>query len=134
MQAKAESIPIHKEQYGTWAAPVHDRDLLETADFILAVRSTTEVEKLRELFSQQAKVGSIEQITELINLQLPGIPLISLPVAPRNLPYHAGFSYFQLDRNNPAWDTMMRETAGFGFHITGSLPELEFELWAVRTG
>lgn len=134
MQAKAESIPIHKEQYGTWAAPVHDRDLLETADFILAVRSTTEVEKLRELFSQQAKVGSIEQITELINLQLPGIPLIPLPVAPRNLPYHAGFSYFQLDRNNPAWDTMMRETAGFGFHITGSLPELEFELWAIRAG
>ncbi len=133
MQAKAVSIPIHKEQYGTWAAPVHDRELLDTANFILAVRSTTEVEKLRELFSQQAKVGSIEQITELINLQLPGIPLIPLPVAPRNLPYHAGFSYFQLDRDNSAWNTMMRDTAGFGFHITGSLPELEFELWAVRS-
>jgi type VI secretion system protein ImpJ len=132
MQAKAVSIPIHKEQYGTWAAPIHDRELLETSNFILAVRSTTEIEQLREMFSQQAKVGSIEQITELINLQLPGIPLISLPVAPRNLPYHAGFAYFQLDRDNAAWDTMMKETAGFGFHITGSLPELEFELWAVR--
>ena len=132
MQAKAVSIPIHKEQYGTWAAPIHDRELLETSNFILAVRSTTEIDQLREMFSQQAKVGSIEQITELINLQLPGIPLISLPVAPRNLPYHAGFAYFQLDRDNAAWDTMMKETAGFGFHITGSLPELEFELWAVR--
>ncbi len=132
MQAKAVSIPIHKEQYGTWAAPIHDRELLETSNFILAVRSTTEIDQLREMFSQQAKVGSIEQITELINLQLPGIPLISLPVAPRNLPYHAGFAYFQLDRENAAWDTMMKETAGFGFHITGSLPELEFELWAVR--
>ncbi|MFW5444502.1 MAG: type VI secretion system baseplate subunit TssK [Methylococcaceae bacterium] len=132
MQAKAISIPIFKEQYGTWAAPVHERELLQSADFILAVRSSTEVEKLHELFAQQAKVGSIEQITELIKLQLPGIPLTPLPVAPRNLPYHAGFIYFQLNRNNTAWDNMMQETAGFGFHITGSLPELEFELWAIR--
>ncbi|MEL6750324.1 MAG: type VI secretion system baseplate subunit TssK, partial [Pseudomonadota bacterium] len=56
-----------------------------------------------------------------------------LPVAPRHLPYHAGYTYFQLDRQNDAWsDLMQNATAGFGFHIAGNFPELELEFWALR--
>ena len=131
-QAKAINIPINKQQYGNWSAPVHERGLFETADFILAVKAQVPTERLLTEFPQQAKVSSLEDIGQLISLQLPGVPLKSLPVAPRQLPYHAGFSYFQLDRNHPAFDKIIASSAGFGFHIAASLPELELQFWAIR--
>ena len=44
-----------------------------------------------------------ERIRDLVNLNLPGIALRSLPVAPRQIPYHAGFLYFELDRDSELW-------------------------------
>ncbi|MEL1266372.1 type VI secretion system baseplate subunit TssK [Pseudoxanthomonas putridarboris] len=132
LQPRAVSIPIIKQKFGVLSAAVQDRRLIENAEFILAVRARMPLERLRQVFVQQAKLASIEKINSLVNLQLPGIPLIPLPVAPRHLPYHAGFTYFQLDRGNPAWQ-MMRDTAGFSFHISGDFPELEMQLWAIRS-
>ena len=132
LQPRAVSIPILKQKFGVLSAPVQDRRLMDSAEFILAVRARMPLERLRQLFVQQAKLASIERINELINLQLPGSPLMPLPVAPRHLPYHAGFTYFQLDRGNPAWQ-MMRSSAGLSFHIAGDFPELEMQLWAIRS-
>ena len=131
LQPRAVSLPISRQKFGVLTAPVHDRRLLESAEFILAVRARMPTERLRQHFVQQAKLASIEKINDLIRLQLPGIPLMPLPVAPRHLPYHAGFIYFQLDRSNAAWQ-MMNDTAGFSFHIAGEFPDLEMQLWAMR--
>ncbi|MGO4332512.1 type VI secretion system baseplate subunit TssK [Cupriavidus sp. 2TAF22] len=132
LQPRAVSLPIVKQQYGVLTANVHDRRLLEGADFILAVRARMPLEQLRQQFLQQAKVASLEKLGEFVRLQLPGIPLTPLPVAPRHLPYHAGFSYFQLDRSHPSWQ-MMKDAAGFGFHVPGDYPELELQFWAIRS-
>ena len=67
----------------------------------------------------------------MVHLQLPGVPLHALPVAPRYLPYHSGFMYFQLDKTSPYWKSIA-SSAGFGFHITGNYPGLEIEFWAIR--
>ncbi|SAK76003.1 type VI secretion protein [Caballeronia pedi] len=132
LQPRAVSLPIVRQQYGILTAAVQDRSLIASAEFILAVRARMPLELLRQQFVQQAKVASIEKLGELVSLQLPGIPLSPLPVAPRHLPYHAGFTYFQFDRSHPAWK-MMRDTAGFGFHIAGDYPELELQFWAIRS-
>ncbi|VAW50062.1 Uncharacterized protein ImpJ/VasE [hydrothermal vent metagenome] len=132
LQSKAVNIPIHKEQYGTWSAPVAEKSLLDHASFILAVKAQVSAEKLLSDFPQQAKISSLEKISQLINLQLPGIPLKALPVAPRELPYHAGFSYFELDRKNIIFNKVMPNSAGFGFHLAANLPELELQFWAIR--
>lgn len=58
--------------------------------------------------------------------------MIPLPVAPRHLPFHAGFSYFELDRHDPAWQSL-HSASGFGLHIAGDFPELELQLWAIRS-
>ena len=133
MQPRAVSLPIIKQRYGMLTSPLQDRSLLQGADFILAVRARMPNEQLRQQFLQQAKIASLEEINKLVNLQLPGIPLISLPVAPRYLPYHSGFNYFELDRTSAHWQQMMKNTAGFGFHIAGQFPELEMQFWAIRS-
>lgn len=132
LQPRAVSLPILPQQFGVLTAALHDRSLLENADFVLAVRARLPLEALRQQFLQQTKVASMEQLNKLVSLQLPGIPLIPLPVAPRHLPFHAGFSYFELDRHHPAWQSLSG-AAGFGFHIAGDFPELELQFWAIRS-
>jgi type VI secretion system protein ImpJ len=132
LQPRAVSLPIIRQQYGVLTAAVTDRELFGHADFILAVRARMPLDTLRQQFVQQTKVASMEKLGELVSLQLPGIPLSPLPVAPRHLPFHSGFSYFELDRQHRSWQ-MMSNTAGFGFHITGDFPELELQFWAIRS-
>lgn len=132
---RAQSIAIVQQEFGIYSAsftPGSSISLVDD-DFILAVKANASTESIRNQFTQQTKISSLDKIVELINLQLPGIPLISLPVAPRHLPYHAGFTYFQLDKNDPSWQVMQNST-GFAFHIAGAYQELEMEFWAIRSG
>ncbi|MFP1482924.1 type VI secretion system baseplate subunit TssK [Escherichia coli] len=47
---------------------------------------------------QQSKISSPEKIRNMVSVQIPGIPLRALMVAPRQLPYHSGFSYLNSTR------------------------------------
>lgn len=134
LQPRAVSLPLVKQAHGVLVAQVNDSSLLESADFILAVHARMPLERMRQLFLQQAKVASQEALHNLVRLQLPGIPLSPLPVAPRHLPFHAGFTYFQLDRTAANWQKLMPKGGNsFGFHISGDFPELQLQFWAIRS-
>ncbi|WCH21185.1 type VI secretion system baseplate subunit TssK [Aeromonas salmonicida] len=132
LSPRAVSIQLRKHQYGVMVAMINESELMQSADFVLAVRARMPQEQLRKQLLQQTKVASSDKIRELISLQLPGIPLLPLPVAPRQLPYHAGYSYFQLDRQSPAWQ-MLAVSNTLAFHIAGDFPELDMQLWAIRS-
>ena len=128
---KVVPLPVVARQYGIYTAQVNDASLYSTAEFIIAVKAHLQPELLKNQFIQQTKISSIEQINQLVHLQLPGVPVSALPVAPRYLPYHSGFMYFQLDKTSPYWENLLT-SSGFGFHITGNYPGLEIEFWAIR--
>jgi type VI secretion system protein ImpJ len=88
-------------------------------------------EKIRSQIPAQAKIGSPDKIVQLVQRQLPGVRLEVLNVAPRQIPFHAGFSYFELDRNGDMWK-QIRQSSGLAMHPGGSFPGVEFELWAIR--
>ncbi|MBC7944011.1 MAG: type VI secretion system baseplate subunit TssK, partial [Burkholderiales bacterium] len=88
-------IELKDRSYGVRVAIIPDLDLLKSASFVLAVNAQVPPEALRNRFPTQVKIGPVERIRDLVNLHLPGIPLHSLPVAPRQIPYHAGFNYFE---------------------------------------
>ncbi len=132
LEPRAVSIQLDKRKYGLMVAPVHDPQLMDSAEFIIAVKARMPLDDLRRLFTQQTKVSSVEKIRELISLQLPGIPLISLPVAPRQLPYHAGYTYYQLDKTSPAW-AMLNHSSGFAFHVAAAFDDLDLQFWAIRS-
>lgn len=117
LSPRAVSIQLRKHQYGIMVAMVNESELMTSADFVLAVRARMPQEQLRKQLLQQTKVASSDKIRELISLQLPGIPLLPLPVAPRQLPYHAGYSYFQVDRQSPSWQ-MLAVSSTLAFRIT----------------
>ena len=78
------------------------------------------------------QIGPAERIRDLVSLQLPGVTLRALPVAPRQIPYHAGFTYFELEtRGNELWK-QLENSGGLAMHIAGEFPGLAMEFWAVR--
>jgi len=131
LEQTATPIPLKKKKYGISVATVADRGLIGAANFILAVNADIPAEVLRAQFPAQIKIGSVEKIRELVNLSLPGIQITALPVAPRQIPYHSGFAYFQLDRSNELWG-QLAQSGGIAVHVAGEFPGLQMELWAIK--
>jgi len=131
IERHAVPIELVDRSHGVRTAVIADTDLLRSAGFVLAVRSQLPMEQVRQRFPSQCKLGPVDRIKELVNLQLPGIALRSLPVAPRQLPYHAGSHYFELDRQGELWKQLER-SGSLALFVTGDFPGLELELWAVR--
>ena len=64
-------------------------------------------------------------------LQLPGVTVRTLPVAPRQIPYNAGHVYFELDKSGDFWKQLER-TGAMAMHLAGEFPGLSMEFWALR--
>lgn len=127
----AVQIPLEARKFGVSVGIVADRRLVSGAEFILAAKADVPPETVRRHFASQTKVGPTEEIRQLVNSALPGIALRPLPAAPRQLPYHAGVVYFELDRDSPYW-SRISTTGGIAFHVPTDFPGLKMELWAIR--
>src|SRR5216684_1156589 len=123
-----------ERQYGIRVAVVQDRTLFTNAAFVLAVKAEVQAELLRRNFVAQVKIGPVEQIAQLVNVALPGIAVRPLPVAPRQLPYHSGTVYFELDRAGALWKQLQKPggSGGLALFVGGEFPGLEMELWAIK--
>ncbi len=133
LEQNAIQIPLTQPRPGVYAARRPEVNLLDSAIFVLAVKASVSPELLRSHFPPQVKIGPVEEIQQLVRAALPGISIHSLPVAPRQLPYHAGFSYFELNKQSELWKKMSN-SGGFALHIGGSFPDLELEFWAIKKG
>ena len=131
LEQNAIAIPLQERRYGIRVGPITDRSILRSSSFVLTVQADVPTETLQRLFPSQVKIGAAEHIRDLVNVAIPGIAVRPLPVAPRQIPFYAGASYFELDRNSPHWQ-QMQSSGGFAIHISGEFPNLRLELWAIR--
>jgi type VI secretion system protein ImpJ len=131
LEQTAIPIPLREPRHGVRVGPISDRSILRASSFVLTVQCDMPTETLRRAFPSQVKIGAVEQIRDLVNVALPGIAVRALPVAPRQLPFYAGASYFEFDRSSPHWQ-QMQNSGGFAIHVAGDFPNLRLELWAIR--
>lgn len=131
LEQNAIQLPLQERKYGIHVSPITDRSLLSNAVFILAVRADVPAETLMRQFPRQIKIGPAEHIRQLVNSALPGIELRALPVAPRQMPYHAGTTYFELTKGSEHWK-QMANSGGFAFHVGGEFPGLDMAFWAIK--
>jgi type VI secretion system protein ImpJ len=133
MEQTAVPIPLQQRRYGVWVSVVPDHTLLDTAAFVLAAKADMKSEDLRRQLPAQSKIGPVEKIRDLVNLQLPGIPVAPMPVAPRQIPYNAGYLYFEFDKRAPLWREL-KTSGGIAFHFGNEFAGLDLQLWAIRGG
>jgi type VI secretion system protein ImpJ len=131
LERSAILIELQERAYGLRLALIADPDLRRTARFVLAAKAQMPSERLQAMLPTLLKIGPGERIRDLVNLNLPGVALRSLPVAPRQVPYHAGFLYFELERGTELW-SQVEQSAALAMFLSGELPGLELEFWAVR--
>ncbi|MCH8498327.1 MAG: type VI secretion system baseplate subunit TssK [Marinobacter sp.] len=131
LEQTAVALKLEEAQFGIRVAPLTDKSVL-SGQLVLAVRADLTTEEIRRRLPTQIKLGPVEHIRDLVNNHLPGIPISALPVAPRQIPYHAGYHYFLLDGQSDRWQ-QLKQSGGLALHIAGNFPGLALELWAIRT-
>jgi type VI secretion system protein ImpJ len=127
----AVAIPLEKKRFNISVGVVNEKALFDDAAFVLAARADVPAETLRRSFPSQVTLAGVEAIAKLVNDHVPGIPLLPLSVVPRQIPFHAGFTYFELDRSSARFRDL-RGSGGIAIHVPESFPGLAMELWAIR--
>ena len=130
-EQRAIQLPLHERRYGVYVSPIGDRKLLDEAMFVLAVSADLPADRIHHQLPRQLKIGAAEYIRDIVNSALPGVKLRVLPVAPRQIPYHAGSCYFELEKVGEHWKALTK-SGGFAFHVGGDFPNLSMEFWAIK--
>ncbi|MFV1982590.1 MAG: type VI secretion system baseplate subunit TssK [Thiohalomonadales bacterium] len=127
----AISLNLEDKSYGIKVAQITDRSLIGSSMFVLAARADVKQSILRSGLPAQLKIASVERIRQLVNAGMSGIGMKPLPVAPRQIPFRSGYTYFELDRQSGFWKEL-QNSGGIAMHVGGDFPGLELEFWAIR--
>ncbi len=113
-----------------WRGDLHDSRLREDADFYLSVRSSLPAHLLQTQFPLLCKAGSREEVADVVNVALSGVPLKPLSHVPAAIPLRLENQYFALDVATAAGKSML-DAGNCAFYVPGSLGEVQLELFAV---
>ena len=128
----AQPIALEERANGVHVASVDPSELQGFASLVFAVAAHVPADQLAGQFPARTKVGPSDRLADLIRANLPGIVLHSLPVPPRQIPFNAGYVYFQLEQRGELWEHMLK-SGGLAMHVANALPGLRMELWGVRS-
>ncbi|MDL2408862.1 type VI secretion system baseplate subunit TssK [Rhizobium calliandrae] len=131
VERNAISVPLTEGDFGMWLGEIKDRMAFASRHLVLIARADLALESIRQQLPLHIKIGPVEQIRDLVNLQLPGIAIQPLSVAPREIPFIPNAVYFEVDTSNPLW-TRLRDSAACALHVSGTYPSLGLELWAIQ--
>ncbi|MGK9172959.1 type VI secretion system baseplate subunit TssK [Yokenella regensburgei] len=131
MEEHAIQIPLTERTHGLNVATLPSTSMAREFGFVLAVKANVPGEVLQVHFPAQMKVAPVTKIRDLVQLQLPGMVLRAMSVAPPQIPWHAGYNYFELEKGGELWSEMEKSGA-FALHLAGEFPGLDMEFWAIR--
>ncbi|MBC3766687.1 type VI secretion system baseplate subunit TssK [Neptunicella marina] len=132
LETAATQIDLSQpNQYGIRTCSVGNQEMLRKAMFVLAIKADVPDDTLRQAFPGHLKIGAVEKIAQLINKSLPGVAISPMPAAPRQIPFHAGTTYFQINTTSAAWEDIQK-SGSLAFHVAGQYPGLDMSFWAVR--
>ena len=92
-----------------FTADVPDEFLTEYVDFYLIINTVEQPDKWQQSLLTAAKLSSRDTVEVLVERSLPGVGLMSLPVAPPGLPKRANSYYLKVDIHDEQWDSVKRQ-------------------------
>lgn len=132
LESKSVLIPIDKHNYGVRIALLKDKNVLKDSIFVLAISSNIDANKLKRLLLDNLKIGTVDEIRNLVNHHLPGFGIVPLTTAPREIPYKVNQSYYRITLKQEDKQKLSK-TSGLALHYpeTDNLG-IEFLLWAIK--
>jgi type VI secretion system protein ImpJ len=132
LEQTAVQIPLTLVARGLYGADIADERLISGgAYFVLSAAAQVPREALRSTLPTQVKIGPPDRIRDLVMTAVPGIRIEPID-APRQIPFHANFCYFQLDAQSEFWPSV-KTSRRLAMYVAGDLPGLELQFWAIRT-
>jgi type VI secretion system protein ImpJ len=123
-------IVLEKIKPTVWAGKINDERLADGADYYLSVRSTLPAHELLDRLPRLCKAGAPDEVEQIINSALPGIPLRTMSRLPAAIPVRIENQYFALDSSHPAFKRMVAAHS-CQFYVPSSIPDVSLELYAV---
>ncbi|VVN65596.1 type VI secretion system baseplate subunit TssK [Pseudomonas fluorescens] len=132
LPSRVIALKLEESAANRWQVTLNDLRLREPdgADFYLSVRCRLPAVQLQSQFPRLCKVGTPDDVDQLINAALDGVPLQSLSHVPAAIPLRLENQYFALDLSQAKGQAML--AAGVcAFYVPSTLAEVKLELFAV---
>ncbi|WP_454766915.1 type VI secretion system baseplate subunit TssK [Cupriavidus campinensis] len=125
-------VPVALERLRptAWLGKILDERLVEGTDYYLSVQAGLPAHALLEQLPRLCKAGAPDEVAQIVNSALPGIPLRTMPRLPAAIPVRIENQYFALDSAHPAFRRML-DARACQFYVPASVPEVSLELFAV---
>jgi type VI secretion system protein ImpJ len=127
------ALALREVQDSVHAVALDEDRLLAAPRIYLAVRSQLTKPELMRLVPSLVKISSSERISTLIRQALTGALLTHVANPPSAVPVKLDFEYFEIERNGPEWEAIVRarnlaayvptELAGASFELVLLLPQ-----------
>jgi len=133
----AVEIPLERESDSKFSARIVDDQLLIGAQVFLAAKADIPEHQLIEELPRQAKISSVDKISSLLGLALPGVALLHRPIPPHPLHVKLGLQYFRMESRGDAesqmhWDAICKSRT-LTIRVPGQrFPGLRLELWSIK--
>jgi len=115
-----------------WKGLFTDPSLLQNATYVLAVRSSADPEQVRAHLPNLIKIGAPDQLDDLVDRQVSGADIRPRSTEPADLPPQDGMLYFDVNAASQYWQAI-RTSQAIGLHVGAVIPELQLQLWAIRS-
>lgn len=99
--------------------------------FYLVTRSALNNEQLSQAFLQSARLAAPEDLSDIINLALPGIELIEVLTPPQGLPQRPGTRYYRIEQISQLWDRV-GQCGELGMYWRDAPEDLRSEIVVLR--
>lgn len=132
LPSRVIALELQETGANRWQVSLNDGRLREPggADFYLSVRCRLPVVQVQEQFPRLCKVGTPDDVSQLVNAALDGVPLQPLSHVPAAIPLRLENQYFALDLSHPKGRAML--AAGVcAFYVPSTLTDVRLELFAV---
>jgi type VI secretion system protein ImpJ len=124
-------ISLEKTREGLYTGRVPDEQMLEKAQFYIALMAGVPEEKVVREVPLKAKISSLDRVNLLIAQAVRGVPVKHLPAPPAEIPVQPGRSYFQMIKQGEHWEAV-KSSRTMSIYIPPEFTGLKIELMAVK--
>lgn len=125
--ATCVTLPLRLGEQSTYSTSIDEDEYMGAVQAYLAVSADIDQAQLIERAPSWIKVGSRDQIGDLLSRAVPGVPLRHVPSPPSAVSVKLGRQYFRMEMRGPLWASI-QQSRSLAAWVPADLADAELEL------